>query len=62
MTSANDSQPPVQPSPADEINHHTAAGVAEAGEPPVLLAAKSAPPAIRAQFIERAALVEILSA
>jgi LuxR family maltose regulon positive regulatory protein len=34
----------------------------EAGEPAVLLAAKSAPPAIRAQLIERAALIEILSA
>jgi LuxR family maltose regulon positive regulatory protein len=33
----------------------------DAGEPAVLLAAKSAPPAIRAQLIERAALVEILS-
>jgi LuxR family maltose regulon positive regulatory protein len=33
-----------------------------AGEPAVLLAAKSAPPAIRAQLIERAALIEILSA
>jgi hypothetical protein len=62
MTSANDTQPPVQSSPADEINHHTAPGVAEAGEPAVLLAAKSAPPAIRAQLIERAAQVEILSA
>jgi len=34
----------------------------EAGEPAVLLAAKSAPPGIRAQLIERAALIEILSA
>ena len=34
----------------------------DAGEPAVLLAAKSAPPAIRAQLIERAALIEILSA
>ena len=34
----------------------------EAGEPTVLLAAKSAPPAIRAQLIRRAALIEILSA
>src|SRR6201991_1665273 len=33
----------------------------EAGEPTVLLAAKSAPPAIRAQLIQRAALIEILS-
>jgi hypothetical protein len=61
MTSANDTQPPVQSPLADE-HHHTAVGVAEAGEPPVLLAAKSAPPAIRDQFIQRAALVEILSA
>ena len=45
MTSANDTQPPIQPSPADEIIHYTAAGVAEAGDSPVLLAAKSAPPA-----------------
>ena len=37
-------------------------GPAEAGEPAVLLAAKSAPPAIRSQLIERAALIEILSA
>jgi LuxR family maltose regulon positive regulatory protein len=36
--------------------------LAEAGERAVLLAAKSAPPAIRAQLIERAALIEILSA
>jgi LuxR family transcriptional regulator, maltose regulon positive regulatory protein len=35
---------------------------AEAGEPAVLLASKSAPPAIRAQLIERTALIEILSA
>src|ERR1700754_1060431 len=34
----------------------------DAGAPAVLLAAKSSPPAIRAQLIERAALVEILSA
>lgn len=34
----------------------------EAGEPAVLLAAKSAPPAIRARLIERAALIEMLSA
>jgi LuxR family maltose regulon positive regulatory protein len=40
----------------------TAPDVAEAGEPAVLLAAKSAPPAIRAQLIERAGPVEILSA
>src|SRR6201991_943163 len=33
----------------------------DAGAPAVLLAAKSAPPAIRAQLIERAALIEILS-
>jgi hypothetical protein len=51
MTSANDTQPPAQSPPADEINHHTAPGVAEAREPAVLLAAKSAPPAIRAQPI-----------
>ena len=36
------------------LDHHTAAGVAEAGELAVLLAGKSAQPAIRAQFIERA--------
>src|SRR6201991_4582694 len=36
--------------------------LADVGEPAVLLAAKSAPPAIRAQLIERAALIEILSA
>ncbi|BBY41531.1 hypothetical protein MMAN_56650 [Mycobacterium mantenii] len=34
----------------------------EAGEPAVLLAGKTAPPAIRAQLIERAALIDILSA
>lgn len=34
----------------------------DAGEPAVLLAAKSAPPAIRSQLVERAALIEILSA
>jgi LuxR family maltose regulon positive regulatory protein len=34
----------------------------EASEPAVLLAAKSAPPAIRTQLIERAPLIEILSA
>ena len=34
----------------------------EAGEPAVLRAAKSTPPAIRAQLIERAELIEILSA
>ncbi len=34
----------------------------DAGEPAALLAAKSAPPAIRAQLIERAALIETLSA
>jgi LuxR family transcriptional regulator, maltose regulon positive regulatory protein len=34
----------------------------KAGEPAVLLATKSAPPAIRAQLIERPALIEILSA
>jgi LuxR family maltose regulon positive regulatory protein len=34
----------------------------DAGEPAVLLAAKSAPPAIRSQLIERAALIEVLSA
>jgi LuxR family maltose regulon positive regulatory protein len=59
---ASDTQRPVQSSPADETDHHTAPGVAEAGEPAVLLAAKWAPPAIRAQLIERAALIEILSA
>ena len=62
MTSANDSQPPVRSSPADEINHYTAPASQKLASSPVLLAAKSAPPAIRAQFIERAALVEILSA
>src|SRR6201995_597172 len=36
--------------------------LADVGKPAVLLAAKSAPPAIRAQLIERAALIEILSA
>jgi LuxR family transcriptional regulator, maltose regulon positive regulatory protein len=35
---------------------------ADCSEPAVLLAAKSVPPAIRAQLIERAALIEILSA
>jgi ATP/maltotriose-dependent transcriptional regulator MalT len=35
---------------------------AETGEPVVLLAAKSAPPAIRSQLIERPALIKILSA
>ena len=35
---------------------------AEGGEPAVLLAAKSAPPAIRTRLIERAGLIEILSA
>jgi LuxR family maltose regulon positive regulatory protein len=35
---------------------------AEAGEPAVLLAAKSAPPAIRAQLVERADLIEVLEA
>jgi LuxR family transcriptional regulator, maltose regulon positive regulatory protein len=34
----------------------------EAGEPALLLAAKSAPPAIRTRLIERAALIQILSA
>jgi LuxR family transcriptional regulator, maltose regulon positive regulatory protein len=37
-------------------------GVGDAGEPAVLLATKSAPPAIRAQLIERAGLIDILSA
>ncbi|OBF26078.1 helix-turn-helix transcriptional regulator [Mycobacterium sp. ACS1612] len=35
---------------------------ADGGDPAVLLAAKSSPPAIRAQLIERAALIEKLSA
>jgi LuxR family maltose regulon positive regulatory protein len=35
---------------------------ADCSEPAVLLAAKSAPPAIRARLVERAALIEILSA
>jgi LuxR family maltose regulon positive regulatory protein len=39
-----------------------APGVAEGGEPAVLLAAKSSLPAIRAQLIERPVLIEILSA
>jgi len=38
------------------------ADLTEADEPAVLLAAKLAPPAIRAQLIERTALIEILSA
>lgn len=37
-------------------------GDGEGGEPAVLLAAKSAPPAIRARLVERADLIEVLSA
>ena len=36
-------------------------GVGKAGDPALLLATKSAPPAVRAQLVERAALIEILS-
>lgn len=45
--------------PLFELDADAPAG---AGEPAVLLAAKSAPPAIRAQVIERSALIDILSA
>ena len=37
-------------------------GDGEGGEPAVLLAAKSAPPAIRARLVERADLIDVLSA
>jgi LuxR family maltose regulon positive regulatory protein len=61
-TSVNDVHPPAQVSPADETDHPTAPGVAEAGAPAVLLNAKSSLPTVRAQFIERTALIDFLSA
>ncbi|BBX33257.1 transcriptional regulator [Mycolicibacterium mageritense DSM 44476 = CIP 104973] len=51
-----------QPSPGPRLFEVDGDRPADAGEPAVLLAAKSAPPAIRAQVIERAELIEILSA
>ena len=41
MTSANETQPPLRSSRADEINHHTVIGVVDPGESAVLLAAES---------------------
>jgi hypothetical protein len=41
MTSANETQPLLQSSPADEINHHTVIGVVDPRESAVLLAAES---------------------
>jgi LuxR family maltose regulon positive regulatory protein len=55
-TKAADLRCVTPPACEDEGEHSI-----DCGEPAVLLAAKSAPPAIRAQLIERAALIEILS-
>ena len=52
----------VRSSQADETTQHKADGAGEPGETAILLATKSAPPAIRAQLIERAALIGLLSA
>ena len=41
LTSADETQPPLQSSPADEINHHTVIGVVDPRESAVLLAAES---------------------
>jgi hypothetical protein len=62
MTSANETQPPLQSSPADEINHHTVIGVVDPGESAVLLAARVVAPAIRSRLVERATPVETISA
>lgn len=60
-TSASDTERSVRLLRADQTRQHPARGVDEVGEPAILLATKSVPPAIRAQVIERAALIGRLS-
>ena len=62
MTSANETQPPLQSSPADEINHHTVIGVVDPGESTVPACCRVVAPAIRSRLVERATPVETLSA
>ena len=62
MSTADSSHRAARPTLAGETSRHMAPDVTERGEPAVVLATKLAAPSTRARLVDRAALVERLSA